>query len=656
MGGPSAIFSVILFVLTACCSASAQIERQELGNRVIEGIPEVPERIVERLRQYQSIRSASLVGWLPDGDGILIGTRFGETTQIHQVARPGGARRQITFFDEPIRSARVSPVPRRNGFVFARDVGGSEFYQLFYYDLDDAEYRMLTDGRSRNDDAVWSHAGDRIAFQTTHRNGRDWDIYVYDLDGASSSCVLEASGSWSPIDWSPDDSRLLLENYVSINESYLHVLDLDDGELHALHRSDSNVSYGRGEFNADGTGIYYTSDEDSEFRRLRFRNLATDETTVLTGDIDWDIESFKLSHDGRLLAFTANEEGYNTLYLMNTADGTRTSLPPLPHGVIGGLEFSPDGTQLGITVGSPAISGDVFSLDLTTNEVTRWTMSETGGFSEDAFVEPTLIRFETFDEVNGAPRTIPAFYYRPAGDGPFPVVLDIHGGPESQERPTFNPWIQYLVGELGVAVLAPNVRGSAGYGKSYLLLDNGERREDTVKDIGALLDWVAAQPELNADRVAVYGGSYGGFMVLSSMTHYNDRLRAGIDIVGISNFVTFLENTQDYRRDRRRAEYGDERDPAMREFLTRISPRTNSDRITIPLFVAQGLNDPRVPASESEAMVAEIRDNGGDVWYLLFKDEGHGFAKKSNRDYFTQVAALFLETHLVGAPSRGAGE
>lgn len=638
----------LVYALIACSTTLAQVERQELGNRVTENIPEVPERIVERLRQYQSIRSASLAGWLPDGDGILISTRFAETNQIHKVAQPGGARLQLTFFDEPVRGAAPCPTMENNGFVFLKDIGGSEFYQVFYDNLHDAEVRMLTDGTSRNGSAVWSHAGDRVVYQTTRRNGRDWDIYVCDLTGGTSAPVLEPSGYWSPLDWSHDGTRLLVENYVSINESYLHVLDFETGGLRALHQDNGRVSYASGRFNVEGTGVYYTSDEEGEFRRLRFRNLATGETTVLTADIDWDIESFELSPDGGLLAFVANEEGYSTLYTTNTLDGARLELPPLPHGVISDLAFSPDGIQLGMSIESPTIPGDVFTLDLTTSDVTRWTNSETGGFTEDAFVEPALIRFETFDTVVGKPRTIPAFYYRPEGDGPFPVVLDIHGGPESQERPTFNPWIQYLVNELGVAVLAPNVRGSNGYGKNYLLLDNGERREDSVKDIGALLDWIDDRPELNADRVAVYGGSYGGFMVLSSMTHFNHRLRAGIDVVGISNFVTFLEHTQDYRRDLRRAEYGDERDAAMRDFLMRISPTTNAGKITIPLFVAQGLNDPRVAVSESEQMVAEIRGNGGDVWYLLFNDEGHGFGKKSNRDFFTQVAALFLETYLVG--------
>jgi dipeptidyl aminopeptidase/acylaminoacyl peptidase len=297
--------------------------------------------------------------------------------------------------------------------------------------------------------------------------------------------------------------------------------------------------------------------------------------------------------------------------------------------------------------------GDVHSIDLDDAALVRWTFSETGGLDSEGFVEPTLVRYPTFDEVDGATRMIPSFYYRPRGKGPFPVIIDIHGGPEGQERPYFDPLGQYALNEMGIAILAPNVRGSDGYGKSYLLLDNGFRREDSVKDIGALLDWIGRQPELDSERVAVMGGSYGGYMVLASMVRYDERLRAGIDIVGIGNFVTFLENTKEYRRDLRRVEYGDERDPEMREFLSRISPSNNASKITKPLFVIQGLNDPRVPVSESEQMVKVIRDGAGEVWYLLAKDEGHGFRKKPNRDYMHGAMVLFLETFLLGGGATG---
>jgi dipeptidyl aminopeptidase/acylaminoacyl peptidase len=643
---PTKTACLLLFLST---TAFAQVERREQGHLQIEGIPEIPPALAGRLHQYLNTRSAGLEGWIPGGQGLVISTRFGETTQLHIVDQPGGARRQLTFFEEPVAGAAVSPDPAANRLVFSRDVGGSEFYQLFLYDLQTGKYRMLTDGRSRNGSALWSKAGDRFAHQTTQRNGRDWDIHVMDLNGTSTS-VLQESGLWSPWDWSPDDAKLLVSRYVSINESYPHILDLETGKLAVLEEPIKNrgpVAYGGARFDASGTGVYFVSDQDSEFRRLRHRELQTRKVKVLTQDIDWDVEGLELSPDGGTLAITVNEEGYSRLYLLETATEKRHSID-LPPGLVGSLKFSPDGRQLGLVLETPRTPGDVYTLDLATHQLVRWTFSEIGGLDSEALVAPELIRYESFDG-----RTIPAFFYRPQGDGPFPVVIDIHGGPESQERPSFNPTIQFYVNELGIAVLAPNVRGSAGYGKSYLLLDNGMKREDSVKDIGALLDWIETQPQLDSDRVAVFGGSYGGYMVLTSMTHYNDRLRAGIEYVGISNFVTFLQNTQDYRRDLRRAEYGDERDPEMRAFLERISPTTNAARITKPLFVAQGLNDPRVPASESEQMVSQIRSNGGNVWYLLATDEGHGFKKKSNRDYFTAASALFLKTYLLdGAAPR----
>ena len=647
------VLSLALLWTSLGADVRAQEARREVGSLVLEGIPEIPERIAERLRQYADVRSAGLAGWAPGGEGILISTRFGETSQIHRVMEPGGARRQITFFEEPVGGAEPSPNPDVQGFLFTKDAGGSEFYQVFFYDLETGDYRMLTDGESRNGGVRWSSGGERFAYYTTQRNGQDWDLHVMDVTQPDSSRpVLEEGGAWFASDWSPDDSRLLVTRYVSINETLPHLLDLETGALTRFnphHVPDSvQVAYGGGLFAKDDSGVYFTSDYDSEFRRLRFHNFEADTARVLTEGIDWDVEGFTLSDDGRRLAFTTNEDGISRLHVWETETEEPVELPDLPQGLVYSLAFSPDGERLAMTLNTPTSPGDVYVLDLDTKELTRWTYSETGGLPSDQFVEPELVRYETFDEVDGRPRTIPAFFYRPEGEGPFPVLIDIHGGPEGQERPYFSSTTQYYVNELGVAVLAPNVRGSSGYGKSYLLLDNGFNREASVRDIGALLDWIAEQPELDADRVAVYGGSYGGYMVLASMAHYDDRLRAGIDIVGISNFVTFLENTQDYRRDLRRAEYGDERDPEMREFLQSISPTTNAEQITKPLFVAQGLNDPRVPASESEQMVEEIRDNGGTVWYFLAKDEGHGFRKKSNRDVFNQVAALFLETHLLG--------
>ncbi|MBX3724986.1 MAG: S9 family peptidase [Xanthomonadales bacterium] len=624
--------------------AAPTVERQRSGNVVSEGIPAIPDELRQRLARYQNTRGASFAGWLPDG-GMLIGTRFGDTNQVHRVAAPGAAREQLTFEAEPVLAPAARP-GERAGVLFSMDVGGSEFWQLHHLDLDSREQLRLSDGRSRNERALWSNAGDRIVYSTTRRNGRDSDLHVVGLDGISQP-VLEAGGTWYAAAWSPDDSRLLVLRYVSIADSRPHLLDLADGRLTPLQAEDARVGYGAMAFAPDGKGWYYVADQDDDVRRLRWRSFDGDHRRALTADLHWDVEGLAVAADGRHLAYVANEDGISRLHVLALPGETPVDLPALPVGVVALGGFSPDGNRLAVTVNGARSPSDVYVVDLADGGISRWTRSEVGGLNADAFVAPTLVRYPTFDEIDGAARTIPAFYYRPPGDGPFPVVVNIHGGPEAQARPVFAPLFQFLVRELGVAVLVPNVRGSAGYGKAYLALDDGRLREDAVRDIGALLDWIATRQELDAGRVGVAGGSYGGYMVLASLVHFGERLRAGIDVVGISDFVTFLTNTQDYRRDLRRAEYGDERDPAMHAFLKEISPLTNAGRIDRPLLVAQGANDPRVPASEAEQIVARVRENGSPVWYLLFEDEGHGFAKKRNRDHYEAAAMLFWKRYLL---------
>jgi dipeptidyl aminopeptidase/acylaminoacyl peptidase len=628
---------------------AGEVERREIGNLVIEGIPEIPERIKDRMLQYQNTRSASFSGWDSEGKGIFVSTRFGETSQIHYVSKPGGARKQLTFFMEPIRGAAVCPDPGRRGFLFGKDVGGSEFYQIFYFDLDDGTHTMLTDGTSRNGAIRWSNKGDRFIYYSTKRNGRDWDLYVSTVEEpAAAEAVVTEGGFWFPGEWSPNDKRLIVGRYVSANESYGYVLDVATKKLEEISPTEEKVSYGGAVWAKGGKGVFFSSDRESEFKHLRYYDLENSRERIITDGIHWDVEEFEVDDNGDLLAFTVNEDGINKLYLLDTESYGYRQVPGIPIGQIYQLEFNPDGRRLAFVINTPQTPGDVYVLDVRDNSLERWTYSEVGGLDTDAFVVPALIHYETFDAVDGKPRMIPAFYYKPErGEPPYPVLIDIHGGPEGQELPYFSAFTQYAVCEHGIAVIAPNVRGSSGYGKSYLKLDNGRKREDSVRDIGKLLDWIETQPELDASRVGVFGGSYGGYMVLASMTHYGDRLKAGIDIVGISSFVTFLENTKEYRRDLRRVEYGDERDPEMRKFLTEISPLTNAHKIRKPMLIVQGLNDPRVPVGESEQIVEAVRENGVDVWYLLAKDEGHGFRKKSNRDYFINAAVLFLERHLL---------
>ncbi|WP_266170778.1 S9 family peptidase [Dyella subtropica] len=647
-------YALLVAALLSSCAphqihAQSNPQRVEKGNCITEGIPEIPVELGDRLLRYQGIRRADFDGWLANGQGAIISTRFGDTYQAHWVNHPGDARQQLTFYTDPVGSVTVNP--SRNGFAFVKDIGGAEFFQIYYFDLDTRATQLLTDGKSRNEGPVWSNRGDLIAFDTTRRNGNDSDVHIVGLDGKPSKAVVERSGTWDVFDWSPDDSRLLVRQYLSDEESHPYLVNIASGAMTGIGDAGHKTAYNEMKFSRDGKGIYYISNETGEFAELHYRDLATVFMQRLTANIPWDIEGFTLSKNGQYLAFAANQDGIDVLHLIDLKSGHEVALPALKSGQVDSMAFSADSKRLGFTFMSAVSPGDFYAIDLAHPVLERWTSSEVGGLDASRFVEPSLEHFPTFDQVAGKPRRIPAFYYRPPGKGPFPVIIQIHGGPEDQARPLFNAQIAFWVNELGVAVIMPNVRGSTGYGKTYLGLDNGFKREDAVKDIGALLDWVGTRRELDAKRVGVFGGSYGGFMVLSTLTHYSKRLQAGIELVGQSNFVTFLEHTEGYRRDLRRAEYGDERDPEMRAFLERIAPTTNAKNISAPLFVAVGANDPRVPAAEGLQIASAVRANGNDVWFLEFKDEGHGFQKKQNRNHFDAASILFWQKYLL--PGKG---
>ncbi len=643
--------SLALSAVALALEPPAKIERIVAGTRTTEGIPPLSAELSERLARYQNTRGASFAGWLDDG-GLLITTRFGETDQAHRVMKPFGMREQLTFFNEPLMGAQATPAGGSEGFVFGKDVGGSEFWQLYFFDLASREIELLTDGkRSRNERAVLARDGKSLAYTSTARNGSDGDIWLRSLTVGAPRLLASPGGTWYPLDFSPDGKQLLVAQYVSVEDVRPGVIDVATGKLERFPVDGGKAGFGAFKFAPDGQAVYFISDEESEFRTLRHHiPAAGTPPTVLTQATPWDVEDFKIAADGKHLAYTSNQDGIGKLSVLHLPGHESVALPELPLGVLGNFEFSPDGKRVAITLNTATSPSDVYVVDLASRALVRWTQSEVGGLDASAFVAPTLIRYPTFDAVDGKPRTIPALYYRPqraVDNVKFPVVIQIHGGPEVQARPTFDPAAQFLANDLGVAVLVPNVRGSTGYGKRYLSLDNALKREDSVKDIGALLDWIAQQPGLDASRVGVYGGSYGGYMVLASMVHYGDRLRAGVEIVGISDFRTFLANTESYRRDLRRSEYGDERDPAIVAHFAKIAPLTRAGEIRKPLFVAQGANDPRVPASEAAQIVKAVRANGTEVWYLEQSDEGHGFRKKANRDYFNTATMAFWLRHLV---------
>ncbi|MFN3512284.1 MAG: S9 family peptidase [Phenylobacterium sp.] len=624
--------------LVLACAASglaAEPVRREAGQLVYEDVPETPAALRAAIAPYYNTRSAVFEDWLADGS-MLIATRFGDTNQIHRVAAPGAARTQLTFFAEPVNQAKAQPGQAR--FLYPRDEGGAEYYQAYLRDLAGRETAITASG-TRNGNFVFSGDGRLVAWSQVTPGDPNYDILLADPAAPDGRrVVLEGEGAMAPLDISSDGTAILVSRYNAATHVELFVLEVASGALTPVGPQGRKVAYAGGAFADGGRSIVVLSDDRSDVTRPVVFDRATGAMRDLAPGAKWPAEEMDLSPDGRTLAYAVNEEGYSRLVLKDVATGRDLAAPDLPKGVLTGLGFSKDGGKLGFGLSTSTGAGDAWSWDLGAGRLERWTQSELGGLDPDRLVEPELFRYRSFDK-----RSIPAFIYRPPGvSGKLPVIVQIHGGPESQELPSFNPRRQSWVNEVGAAVIIPNVRGSSGYGKAYLDLDNAEKREDSVKDIGALLDWIAQQPDLDASRVAVVGQSYGGYMALAVAAHYNDRIAGAIDLYGISNFTTFLENTEGYRRDLRRAEYGDERDPKMRAVFERISPLNMTARMKKPMMVYQGANDPRVPASESEQLVARLRGQGTEVWYVLAKDEGHGVARKPNAEAVRAVEIQFL--------------
>lgn len=620
-------------------------------NLEADGLPPIPVSVAAAADRYTEARSASFVDWHPASHELLVATRFANTTQIHQVKGPLGARSQLTFLDEPVNNGTYDPV-KGDYIVFTRDSGGNEFGQLYRLDLATRNLVLLSDGgRSQNGSVRFTHKGDGFAFTSTRRNGADRDLYFMNpLDPGSSRMIREVKGGgWGLGDWSPDDKSLIVGQNLSITRSRLYLLDVPSGTLRLLAPADTSreVVYAGGRFSPDGRRIWALSDDGSEFRRLGWINPSSGAWTPVTTGINWDVSGFDPSPDGRHVAFTTNEAGISRLYLLDVATGRSRQLL-VPDGIMGTPRWHPKGRYLAFTFSNARSAADAWVWDAATAKLARWTESELGSITAGMLQLAEPIRWKSFDGLE-----ITGFYTRPPARyaGKRPVIIDIHGGPEGQSRPGYNGRYNYFVNELGIAVIRPNVRGSTGFGKTFVSLDNGPKREDSVRDIGALLDWIATRPELDPSRVMVTGGSYGGYMVLAVATMYPERIAAAVDVVGISNFITFLEKTEPYRRDLRRVEYGDERDPEMRAIFERISPANKVDRISKPLFVIQGANDPRVPRNESDQMVARVKERGTPVWYLIGKNEGHGFQKKENQDFQFHAMVEFAGRYLVPTPA-----
>ena len=607
-----------------------------------DGVPAVPLALVEATRPYMEFRTASFVDWDPTTKAMLVSTRFGNVAQLHTVAAPGMARRQISFEAEPLGGVYM---PNDGTLVVRKDVGGNEFWQL--YTLKDGRLNLLTDGKSRNEINAVSADGKLLGYSSTRRNGADSDLYVIDpRDPASNKLVLQVKGGgWGIADFAPGNATAVVGNYQSVQKSDLYLLDLATSKLTPIGDHKKAISYGGARYAPDGA-LWVTSDEGSDFQRLGTLDPKTGKFTPRSPETKWDVESFDIAPDGSFIAYVVNEAGISKLRLLDPKTGQSREVTGLPVGGIGGIDIAPWG-EIGLTVSSAKVPTDAFSVDPKTMAVKRWTESETGGLDPARNVEPELVEVTSFDG-----EAVSGFLYRPDPakfPGKRPLIVNIHGGPEGQSTPGFRGRTNYLLNEQGIAVFYPNVRGSTGYGKRFVSLDNGPfLRENSVKDIGAFLDRLQADPAIDAARMAVQGGSYGGYMCYASAIRYGDRFKAADCIVAISNFVTFLENTQSYRRDLRRVEYGDERDPKQRAKLLEISPLTSVDRLSIPLLVVTGGNDPRVPKSEADQMVAAVRAKGRTAWHLVGLNEGHGFGKKENQDYQFWTELQFWQQHLLG--------
>jgi dipeptidyl aminopeptidase/acylaminoacyl peptidase len=628
--------------------AASLVHAAELpSNLTAENLPPITPETRASAGRYLESRTAVFHGWLPGTREMLVTTRFADTAQVHHVKMPGGARRQLTFGREPIGGLVVQPKIGK-AFVFSQDSGGGEAYQLHRFDFADGRSTLLTDGKSRNTSARWSRDGKQLAYTTTRRNGKDNDVHIMDpFAPETDRAVFQvASGGWSVKSWSHDGKKLLLGEYLSINESRLHLLDIASGKAELLTPPGAEKeSWAEATFGPDDTFVWALTDRGSEFMRLVRLDFATKEVRVLVKDIPWNIEDFALTADGQRMAIVSNEDGASVLRIIDPQTGAIITQPKLPLGVMGAVSWNANGHEVAFSLNSAKSPTDAWSYDLATAQLTRWTESEIGGLDPAQFSEPEIVRVKSFDGLG-----VSGFLYRPDAKrwpGKRPCLVNIHGGPEGQSLPVFQGRHNYYLNELGIAIFYPNVRGSDGYGKTFLTLDNGFKREDSVKDIGAFLDALAKDERLDAARFAVTGGSYGGYMSTASMVHFGDRLRCGIDVVGVADFLTFLANTSAYRLDLRRVEYGDERDPKMREFLVKISPSTHAAEIRKPLFIVQGKNDPRVPVSVAHSMRDAMKKAGGTVSYLEASDEGHGFAKKPNADFQFLAAVEFLRENLL---------
>jgi len=631
------------------CSQSAIAQGDEIApnaNLEVFGIPKAPASLAPKVRRYSNNYGLPLAGWDPAKREIWL-KGISSVSWVSRVESPGGGPKSWMY----LQASGIYDLyfqPQAKFLVYNQDSNGDEAFQMYLYDIEKRSSTLFTDGKSRSTEPVWSNSGERIVYSSSPPAGNGVSLHLVNpFDPKSDRLLVQSTGNYlKAYDWSPDDENVAYCEFIANTISKLWLINIRTGEKRLLSSADKKEEeyYDFPKFSQDGKGVYVVTDKGSDFRRLAYIDLATGRFKFLTTDINWDVDEFQLAPDGKTLAVVTNEDGASRLYLIGTGTVERKPISSLPVGVISDLKWHSNSIDLAFNFKSPRTPNDVYSINSNTGNVERWTKSATGGVEAEKLALPEVITWKSFDG-----RMISGFLYRPPATftGKRPVIINIHGGPVDQYRPVFGFDDNFFTNELGVVRIYPNMRGSSGYGKTFLNLDDGVKREGAVKDIGALLDWIKTQPDLDAERVLVQGESYGGYLALSVAVSYSDRIRGAISDSGMTNLATFIERTEGWRRDVQRPEFGDERDPKIRAFMERSAPLNNVDKIKKPLLIIQGRNDPRVPVSEAEAIVQALKKRDTPVWYLLAKDEGHTFVKQANRDFRLYSIILFVQERLL---------
>ncbi|HEY6243455.1 MAG TPA: prolyl oligopeptidase family serine peptidase [Pyrinomonadaceae bacterium] len=609
------------------------------------GVPPIPATLVQQFQPYTQQYGLPLAGWNPAKHELWL-KGLSSVTWISRVASPGAPQEISSIYLQESGIYDLYLQPQGKYLAYTRDANGDETFQLYLYDIGTRKSVLLSDGRTRSTEPAWSNKGDSIAYSSSPVGSPGVSLrLVNPLDPKTDRLFVSSSGGYlKAYDWSPDDQQVVYCDFASMSNSTLWLANVRDGDKTRISPKTSQPEhYDYPQFSKDGKRVYVITDHGSDFRRLAYIDLASRKISYVPSPAQWDVDEFQLSPDGKTIAFLTNEDGISKLYLFNIIANKERPAPELPSGVISDLKWRTGSNELAFNFKSSKSPNDVYLVNTENGTLEPWVKSVSSGVDTEKLSQSQLIHWPSFDK-----RIISGFLYRPPTEfkGKHPVIIDIHGGPQEQYRPGFLYEDNFFLNELGVAKIYPNVRGSAGYGKRFLQLDDAVRREDAVKDLGALLDWIKTQPDLDADRVLVQGGSYGGYLALSVAYTYSDQIRGTISESGMTDLVSCAEETKGWRRDIQREEFGDDGDPKMRQFMKRVAPLNNVEKIKKPLLIFQGQNDPRVPVAEATKLVAATSKRI-PVWYVLAKDEGHGFTKRENRDYRLYASILFTKEFLL---------